>query len=116
MVACEVVWLKWILKDLDVSIKDPIFLYYDNVSSIPLARNEVCHIRTNHIEVHYHFIREHVLDGDVDLQHINTNLHTTAIFTKALGAETLRQFMSDLGLSTSELPSLRGCEAEPKAK
>ena len=56
------------------------------------------------------------MDGDVDLQHINTNLQTTAIFTKALGAETLRQFMSDLGLSTSELPSLRGSEAEPKAK
>ena len=74
MVACEVVWLKRILKDLGVSIKDPIFLYCDTMSSIPLARNEVFHTRTNHIEVHYHFIQERLLAGDVDLQHISTNL------------------------------------------
>ena len=74
MAACEAVWLKRILKDLGVPIKDPTPLYCDNMSSIYLARNPVFHARTKHIEVHYHFIRERVLAGDVDLQHINTNL------------------------------------------
>ena len=45
--------------------------------------------RTNHIEVHYHFIRERVLAGDVDLQHINNNLQRANIFTKALGSDKL---------------------------
>ena len=67
---CEVVWLKRILKDLDVSINDRILLNYNNLNSIHLARNS----QTKQIEVHYQFIRERILAGDVDLQHINTNL------------------------------------------
>ena len=106
--ACEAVWLKRILKDLGIPIKDPTSLYYDNMSSIYLARNPMFHARTKHIEVHYHFIRERVLAGDVDLQHINTNLQTADIFTKALGADKLWQFMTDLGLTIPDLPSLRG--------
>ena len=50
VVACDVVWLKRILKDLGVS------LYYDNMSSILLAWNPVFHACTEHIEVHYHII------------------------------------------------------------
>ena len=103
---CEAVWLKRILKDLGIPIKDPTSLYYDNMSSIYLARNLVFHVRTKHIEVHYHFIRERVLAGNVDLQHIlSTNLQTTDIFTKALGAEKLWQFITDLGFTIRDLPS-----------
>ena len=78
MAACEAVWLKRILKDLGVPIKDSTSLYWDNIINIYLARNPVFHVRTKHIEVHYHFIRERVLAGDVDLQHINTNLRCAA--------------------------------------
>ena len=56
MAACEVVWLKRILKDLGVPMKDPTPLYCDNMSNIYLAWNPVFHARTKHIEVHYHFI------------------------------------------------------------
>ena len=63
VVACEVVWLKRILKDLGDSINDPVLIYYDNLNSIHLARNAIFHARTKHIEVHYHFIRDRVLGG-----------------------------------------------------
>ena len=44
-----------------------------------------------HIEVHYHFIRERVLDGDIDLTYVRIDEQVVAnIFTKALGAEKLR--------------------------
>ena len=82
------------------------------MSIIYLARNPVFHARTKHIEVHYHFIRERILAGDVDLQHINTNLQTADIFTKALGADTLWQFMIDVWLMIPGLPSLRGSTEE----
>ena len=57
----------------------PLLQQYD--LSIYLARNPVCHARTKHIEVHYHFIRERVQAGDIDLQHIRTNFQMTDIFT-----------------------------------
>ena len=50
--------------------------------------------------------------GDLDLQHINTNIRTTDIFTNSLGTYKLRQFTSDLGLTTTKLPSLRGSNRE----
>ena len=97
-----------VLKDLGVPMKDPICLYNDNMSNIYLVRNPVFHARTKHIEVHYHFIREHVEAGDIDLQHISMDLQVADIFTKALGIDKLGKFSSDLGLTTSSLPSLRG--------
>ena len=60
--AYEAVWLKRILKDLGIPIKDPTSLYCDNMSNIYLARNPVFHTRTKHIEVHYRFIRERVVE------------------------------------------------------
>ena len=77
------------------------------MSSIHLARNPVIHGRTKHIEVHYHFIRERVQAGDVDLLHINTNLSVADIFTKVLGVNMLKKFMTDLGLTIAALLSLR---------
>ena len=71
--AYEAVRLKRILKDLGVPIMDLILLYCDNMSNIHLARNSIFQARTKHIELHYHFIREHVLAGDVSLQDISTN-------------------------------------------
>ena len=50
------------------------------------------HARTKHIEVHYHFFRERVLDGDIDLTYVRTDEQVADIFTKALGAEKLRRF------------------------
>ena len=43
---CKVVWLKRILKDLGVPIKDLILLYCDNMSNIYLARNTVLNVNT----------------------------------------------------------------------
>ena len=46
---------------------DPKTIYYDNLNSIQLTKNPVFHARTKHIEVHYHFVRECVLSGEVEL-------------------------------------------------
>ena len=110
MAACEVIWLKRILKDLGVPIKDLIPLYCDNMSSIYMAQNPVFHTHTKHIELMYHLIRERVQAGDINLQHINMNLQTVDIFTKALGADKLRQFMLNLGFTILDFPSLRGVQ------
>ena len=50
------------------------------------------HARTKHIEVHYHFVQERVLDADIDLKYVRTDEQVADIFTKALGAEKLRHF------------------------
>ena len=73
---CEAIWLKRLLKDLQEEVSDPTTIYCDNLSSIQLAKNLVFQARTKHIEVHYHFVREHVLSGEVELQYVPTDRQT----------------------------------------
>ncbi|MCO5570739.1 hypothetical protein L7F22_024467 [Adiantum nelumboides] len=105
--ACEVAWLEMLLGDLEIQVQDPIVIYCDNLSSIQLAQNPVFHAYTKHIEVHYHFIRERVLDGDIDLAYVGIEDQTADLFTKALGAKKPQCFRGMRGLQNLAL-SLRG--------
>lgn len=99
--------MQMLLADLGIQVQVPVVIHCDNLSSIQLARNPVFHARTKHIEVHYHFVRERVLDGDIDLTYVGTDEQVADIFTKALGAEKLRRFRAMLGVQEMAL-SLRG--------
>ena len=58
--------------------------------------------------MHYHFVRERVLSGEVELQYVPTDRWTADIFTKPLGLDKLRQFSCALGLRHLDVPNLRG--------
>ena len=105
---CEVIWLKRLLKDLPEKVSDPTTIYCDNLNIIQLAKNPVFHTRTKHIEVHYHFVRECVLSGEVELQYVPTDRQTADIFIKPLGLDKLWQFSGALGLHHLDVPNLRG--------
>jgi hypothetical protein len=107
MAACEVDWLRKLLGNLGLHVDRQVVIYYDNLNSIQLARNPLFHARPKHIEVHYHFIREKVLAGEIDLIYVNTKDQVVDIFTKVLGAKKHRRFRNMLGVMELEL-SLRG--------
>ena len=76
VVTCEAIWLKQLLKDLHVEVFNPTTIYYYNLNIIQLVKNPVIHARTKEIEVHYHFVREHVLssecsDGSAEHRHLH---------------------------------------------
>eukprot|EP00249_Psilotum_nudum_P025841 c30816_g1_i1 orf=124-300(+) len=54
------------------------------MSSIQLEKNSVFHVRTKHIEVHYHFVHEKVVDQEIDLLYVPTIDQIVNIFTKPL--------------------------------
>ena len=70
---CEAIWLKRLLKDLQVVVFDPRTIYCDNLNNIQLAKNPVFHTRTKHTEVHYHSVCERVFSGEVDLMYAPTD-------------------------------------------
>ncbi len=103
IVACEVVWLQKLLSDLGQSVNGHVIIYCDNISSILFANNPVYHVRTKHIEVHYHFIRKKILTKEIDLIHVNTKYQVVDIFTKALGIDKLRKFFKILSVLKVDL-------------
>ena len=72
MAACEIAWLHKLLQDLGHDVSRAVTLYCDNMSSTQLANNPAFHARTKHIEVHYHYVCEKVLAGDIDLVYVST--------------------------------------------
>jgi hypothetical protein len=65
----KVTWLKVLLNQLGV-LQITIPLYVDNQSCMRIAKNLVYHIRTKHIKMHYHYIREKVLYGKIGLTYV----------------------------------------------
>ncbi|GJR99928.1 hypothetical protein Tco_0316437 [Tanacetum coccineum] len=74
----------------------PIFC--DNTSAIAISNNPVLHSRIKHIDIIYHFIRDHILKGDIELHFIPTQYQLVDIFTKPLDEPTFKRLIIELGM------------------
>ncbi|MCO5568844.1 hypothetical protein L7F22_022545 [Adiantum nelumboides] len=91
--SCEALWLRRLLGDMGAVQEQPTMLLCDNQSCMAIARNPMFHVRTKHIEVQYHFVRELILDGEVEMEYCPTMDNCADIFTKALGSKTLERHL-----------------------
>ncbi|GJS40612.1 copia protein [Tanacetum coccineum] len=73
-------------------------MYYDNISAIALCCNNVQHSRSKHIDIRFHFIKEHVENEVIELYFVNTEYQLADIFTKALGRERIEFLINKLGM------------------
>ncbi|GKD40258.1 retrovirus-related pol polyprotein from transposon TNT 1-94 [Tanacetum coccineum] len=73
-------------------------MYCDNKSAIALCCNNVQHSRSKHIDIRFHFIKEQVKNGVVELYFVNTEYQLADIFTKALGRERIEFLINKLGM------------------
>ena len=65
-----------------------------------------------YIEVHYHFVRERILSGEVKLVYVPTDRQVVDIFTKPLGLDKLQHFSSKAWLAASRHAELQGEKRE----
>ena len=61
-----------VIKQLNINNKEKFHLFTDSLSAIELAHNPEHHAKTKHIDIQYHFVREHVTNNTIQLSHINT--------------------------------------------
>ncbi|XP_020677779.1 uncharacterized protein LOC110096260 [Dendrobium catenatum] len=47
----DIIWMRRLIADFNISHNQPISIYCDNTSAIALANNPVFHVRTKHIEI-----------------------------------------------------------------
>ncbi|KAL6313610.1 hypothetical protein AAG906_006979 [Vitis piasezkii] len=94
----ELLWLRWLLKDLGVSTSSATPLYCDNQSAIHIAHNDVFHERTKHIEIDCHFIRYHLVHGALKLFFVSSKDQLADIFTKSLPTRRTRDLIDNLKL------------------
>nr|GFA05300.1 hypothetical protein [Tanacetum cinerariifolium] len=73
-------------------------MYCDNKSAIALCCNNVQHSRSKHIDIRYHFIKEQVENGVIELYFVNTEYQLADLFTKALGRDRIDFLTNKLGM------------------
>ncbi|WVZ76376.1 hypothetical protein U9M48_024354, partial [Paspalum notatum var. saurae] len=76
-------WMKATLSDFGLRF-GKIPLLVDSTSVISVAKNLILHSRTKHIDVRFHFLRDHYVKGDIDLVHVVSENQLVDIFTKPL--------------------------------
>ncbi|UYV61249.1 hypothetical protein LAZ67_1004106 [Cordylochernes scorpioides] len=104
----EAIWLSQLLRELHQEQVKPTTIFCDNQICIRLVHNPEYHKRTKHIDISYHFIRDHFQKHAIDLLYVCSNDQAADIFTKALPPERYRRLRSQLGLFETTECSLVG--------
>nr|GEV64527.1 copia protein [Tanacetum cinerariifolium] len=104
----QVLWMRTQLTNYGFHL-NKISIYCHSKSAIAISCNPVQHSRTTHIAVRYHFIKEHVEKGTIELYFVKTDYQLADIFTKALPMDRFNYLVRRLSmrsLSPKELERL----------
>ena len=94
--ACkELVWIHGLCKELHINL-GVTKMYEDNQACIALTNKTSHHSKAKHIDLRYHYNREVMSSGIMDLTYIKTSEQKADMLTKALGPEKIWQIMNEL--------------------
>ncbi|GJS55076.1 retrovirus-related pol polyprotein from transposon TNT 1-94 [Tanacetum coccineum] len=71
-------------------------IYCDSKSAIAISCNPVQHSRTKYIAVRYHFIKEHVEKGMIELYFVKTDYQLANLFTKSFQVDRFNYLVRHL--------------------
>ncbi|KAM2012453.1 hypothetical protein ACFX1T_024318 [Malus domestica] len=93
----EAIWLQGLPDDLGVQ-QDHVDVHCDSQSAIHLAKNQVHHARTKHIDVRFHFVREVIDEGDILLQKIGTADNPANMLIKPVSLHKFKHYLDLIGI------------------
>nr|GEW20686.1 hypothetical protein [Tanacetum cinerariifolium] len=97
----QVLWMRTQLTDYGF-FYDKVPIYCDSKSAIAIACNPVQRTRTKHIDVRYHFIKDHVEKGTIELYFVGSEYQLAALFTKSLPEARFKFLVEKLGMMSRE--------------
>ena len=68
----QVLWIKHTLLNYDLHY-DHVKIFCDNSSTIHMTKNANQYSKTKHIDIRYHFLRDHYEKGDIDIVYVSTD-------------------------------------------
>jgi hypothetical protein len=96
----QLLWTRQTLRDYGYKLSK-VPLLCDNESAIRMADNPVEHNRTKHIDIRYHFLRDHQQIGDIEIAYFSTKEQLANIFTKPLDEKTFTKLRNELNILDS---------------
>ncbi|KAJ4817812.1 hypothetical protein LUZ62_030378 [Rhynchospora pubera] len=80
----ELLWLRYLLKELRVMPSTPPTIWCDNIGATFLASNPIFHARTKHIEIDFHFCRERIINKEIQVHFLSSSDQIADALTKPL--------------------------------
>nr|GEZ14725.1 hypothetical protein [Tanacetum cinerariifolium] len=97
----QVLWMRTQLTDYGL-FYDKVPIYCDSKSATAISCNPVQHTQTKHIDVRYHFIKDHVEKGTIELYFVGTEYQLADLFTKSLPEARFKFLVEKLGMMSRE--------------
>ncbi|KAG8640637.1 hypothetical protein MANES_13G070650v8 [Manihot esculenta] len=96
--ACQAIWLRRILEELQLKQEGATTIFCDNSSAIKLSKNPVLHGRSKHIDVKYYFLRDLCNEGKIELKYCPGEEQLADIFTKSLKLHSFLNLINLMGV------------------
>ncbi|KAJ1038120.1 hypothetical protein NDA10_005296 [Ustilago hordei] len=93
----EVLFLKQLLRSIGIATGTPT-VYSDNTGSIQVSKDPAQHWKLKHINTKYHFVRNNVQEGRVQIKYVDTTRNLADVLTKPIGRQAMQQARSGLHL------------------
>jgi len=101
-VAKELTWIQRLFHEIATypikGLNLPTTVKIDNNGARELAKNPQASQRTKHIDIRYHYIREVIQEGKIQLEQCPTNEMTADVLTKALPSRRFEECRSEMGV------------------
>jgi hypothetical protein len=94
----EVVWLQRLCSGIGL-VQQVVRLDCDSQSAIFLAKNPTYHLKTKHIDVQYHFVRDMVEEKKVLLEKVDTLKNVADSLTKSMSTENFSWCRVTMGIA-----------------
>ena len=95
-VCTDIMFVKMVMEFLGLKLERPITIHCDNMEAIFVGNTAKASLRTKHIDVTYHFIREYIVDRTVEVIFVPSEKNVVGIFTKNVGKETHTEHLINL--------------------
>ncbi|SOV01195.1 uncharacterized protein UDID_17597 [Ustilago sp. UG-2017a] len=93
----EVLFLKQLLRSIGIATGTPT-VYSDNTGCIQVSKDPAQHWKLKHIDTKYHFVRNNVQEGRVQIKYVETTRNLADVLTKPIGRQAMQQARSGLHL------------------
>jgi len=94
----EVIWLQYLLTDLQVPSVSAPTIWCDNLGATYLSANPIFHARTKHVEVDYHFVRDRVAKKEIQICFVPSQVNLPMSSLNRFLLHPLLPFGSSFGL------------------